>query len=466
MTEELTEKFAYEMVELLKTGEISVKEAIDASRKRHEDVDSNVNALPMTFYDDAIQKLDRIDIKKEKENKKSLMGLPIAVKDYNDVGGIPTTYGSKIFANNIPTKSDATVQRLVNNGAIPVAKSNVPEWAGGHTFNPVYGITRNPYNLEKIAGGSSGGSSVALATNQVWLATGNDLGGSLRTPASFNNVVGLRPSVGVVPRGLRYHSFDPLWVEGPLAKCVKDIALMLDAGTGFCETDPLSFDHSCQSFFDSLDNFQLPARVAFTEDLGIVPVEQEVRSTVRNILPHLKTLGAEVGSDIPDFSGAIDSFHTLRGLLLAYMMGDLLKTRRDDILIDIVKNIEVGYEVKNEQIISAEKFRQDLYRKMVNFFEDYDFLICPTCSVLPFDIKTPFVTEIDGIPCKTYIDWFAITFALTLTSCPIISLPIGFSSDGLPVGIQILGKPRQEDRLLAFAKLIEEKVGLHRNSPI
>ena len=184
MTEELTEKFAYELVHLLKTGEVSVKEAIEASQNRHEDVDGNVNALPKTFYDEAVQKADKIDIKKEKENKKSLMGLPIAVKDYNDVGGIPTTYGSKIFINNIPTKSDATIERLENNGAIPVAKSNVPEWAGGHTFNPVYGVTRNPYNIEKIAGGSSGGSSVALATNQVWLATGNDLGGSLRTPAS------------------------------------------------------------------------------------------------------------------------------------------------------------------------------------------------------------------------------------------------------------------------------------------
>jgi amidase len=292
------------------------------------------------------------------------------------------------------------------------------------------------------------------------------LGGSLRTPASFNNIVGLRPSVGVVPRGLRYHSFDPLWVEGPLAKCVKDIAIMLDAGSGFNHEDPLSFDHNCKSFVEALNNFDLPVKVAFSEDLGIVPVEQEVRSLTRNVLPHLKTLGVQVGSDIPDFSGAIVSFHTLRGLLLAFMMGDLLKEKRNEILIDIVKNIEVGYQVTNEQIISAEKIRQNLYRKMINFFEDYDFLICPTCSVLPFDVEKPFVTEIDGVRCKTYIDWFAITFALTLTSCPIISLPIGFSKDRLPVGIQIVGKPRHEDRLLAFAKMIEEKIGIQRKSPI
>jgi amidase len=349
---------------------------------------------------------------------------------------------------------------------LPVAKSNVPEWAGGHTFNPVYGITRNPFNKNKIAGGSSGGSSVALATKQVWLATGNDLGGSLRTPASFNNIVGLRPSIGVVPRSLRYNRFDPLWVEGPLARCVKDIGLMLDAMSGYCKTDPLSFDHKCSSFLEAVDGFELPAKVAVTEDLGLVPVEQEVRGVFRTVVPHLKTIGLEVGSDIPDFTGAIESFHTLRGLLMAYMLGDLYKSKKDEILVDIVKNIEVGFKVSNEEIITAEKIRQDLFIKVDKFFEEYDFLICPTCSVLPFDIETPFVKEIDGVACKTYIDWFAITFALTLTSCPIISLPVGFSSTGLPVGIQIMSKPRQEDKLLAFAKVIEEKVSVNKSSPI
>ena len=151
---------------------------------------------------------------------------------------------------------------------------------------------------------------------------------------------------------------------------------------------------------------------------------------------------------------------------MAYMLGDLYKSKKDEILVDIVKNIEVGFEVSNDEIITAEKIRQDLFIKVNRFFEEYDFLICPTCSVLPFDIETPFVKEIDGVACKTYIDWFAITFALTLTSCPIISLPVGFSSHGLPVGIQIMSKPRQEDKLLAFAKVLEEKVSINKNSPI
>ena len=423
MGNELIQKYAFEAVDLIRKKEVSSSELLKASQERHIEVDEQVNALPYTFYDKALIKAKNINIDSERQNKKSLLGLPIAVKDYNDVAGVPTTFGSKIFSNNIPSKSDSTIARLEQNGALPVAKSNVPEWAGGHTFNPVYGVTKNPFNKNKIAGGSSGGSSVALATKQVWLATGNDLGGSLRTPASFNNIVGLRPSIGVVPRGLRYNRF-------------------------------------------AVDTFDLPAKVAVTEDLGLVPVQQEVRSIFRTVVPHLKTIGCEVGSDIPDFNGAIESFHTLRGLLMAYMLGDLYKSKKDEILVDIVKNIEVGFEASNDEIITAEKIRQDLFIKVDRFFEEYDFLICPTCSVLPFDIETPFVKEIDGVVCKTYIDWFAITFALTLTSCPIISLPVGFSSHGLPVGIQIMSKPRQEDKLLAFAKVLEEKVSVNKNSPI
>ena len=218
MGNELIQKYAFEAVDLIRKREVSSSELLKASQERHIEVDEQVNALPYTFYDKALIKAKNINIDSERQNKKSLLGLPIAVKDYNDVAGVPTTFGSKIFSNNIPSKSDSTIARLEQNGALPVAKSNVPEWAGGHTFNPVYGVTKNPFNKNKIAGGSSGGSSVALATKQVWLATGNDLGGSLRTPASFNNIVGLRPSIGVVPRGLRYNRFDPLWVEGPLAR--------------------------------------------------------------------------------------------------------------------------------------------------------------------------------------------------------------------------------------------------------
>lgn len=226
MSDELWRFEANQVVDLLKNNDVSPTEIVKSSINRIEEVDVNINAIPIKCFDRALRKAKEIDINEEKKNWKSLLGLPIAVKDYNDVSGVKTTYGSKIFKDNVPIKSDATISKLEENGANPIGKSNVPEWAGGHTFNSVNGTTRNPFDFKKTAGGSSGGSAAALASGQVWLATGNDLGGSLRTPASFNGIVGLRPSLGVVPRGQRHLPFDNLWVEGPMARCVKDVALM------------------------------------------------------------------------------------------------------------------------------------------------------------------------------------------------------------------------------------------------
>ena len=243
---------ATEAVARLRSREISPLDLVEASIQRIEAVDSKVNALPIHCFEQARSQAKSFDYTAHSDNPKSLCGLPIAVKDYNDLGGALTTYGSPIFSKNVVKKSDATVRKLETNGAIGIAKSNVPEWAGGHTFNPVNGITRNPWDLRKSAGGSSGGSSAALASGSVWLATGNDLGGSLRTPAAFNGIVGLRPGPGRVPRGTRLPSMDTLWVEGPMARNIDDLALMLDASVGHQIDDPLSFDHSGPSFVESM----------------------------------------------------------------------------------------------------------------------------------------------------------------------------------------------------------------------
>lgn len=225
---ELVRRSATEVVSLLARREISASEVLEAAIARIEAVDSQVNALPIRCFERARERAAKLT---RSQDAGLLHGLPVAVKDYNDLAGVRTTYGSPIFAGNVAEKSDATVARLEANGANPVAKSNVPEWAGGNTFNPVFGATRNPWNTRMSAGGSSGGSAAALAAGMVWLATGNDLGGSLRTPAGFNGVVGLRPSPGLVPRGERLQAFDTLWVEGPMGRCVSDVALMLDAGS-------------------------------------------------------------------------------------------------------------------------------------------------------------------------------------------------------------------------------------------
>jgi amidase len=465
-TDDFIKMTATEAVARLRSKEVSPLDLVEASIRRIETIDTEVNALPIHCFDQARDQAKSIDIARHAENPKSLCGLPIAVKDYNDLGGAVTTYGSPIFAKNVAQKSDATVRKLEGNGAIAVAKSNVPEWAGGHTFNPVNGLTRNPWDMRKSAGGSSGGSGAALASGLVWLATGNDLGGSLRTPAAFNGVVGLRPSPGRVPRGTRLPSMDTLWVEGPMARNVDDLALMLDAGVGHQIDDPLSFEHSGPCFVDILKGSDIPKRVAFSPDLSIVSMEKEIAEVCGGATKVFADIGAEVTDEIPDFTGVIEAFQTLRAVLFATMMEPILHQHRNKIAPEIIGNIERGLNIKPSQIFEAERVRIELFKKILLFFETHDFLICPAASIAPFPVDQRYVTEIDGKPCETYIDWFSITFALTMTACPTISVPCGFTTEGLPVGVQIMGKPRGEAALLLVAKRFEQAIGISAQLPI
>lgn len=461
-TEELWRMTATQVVEALRKGELHPTETVEAAIERIEAVDDIVNALPIRCFDRAHAAAKKIS---SSEDPRHLAGLPIAVKDYNDIGGVRTTYGSRIYEHYTPEQSDATVATLESRGAIPIAKSNVPEWAGGHTFNPVNGLTRNPWKTGRSAGGSSGGSGAALASGQVWLATGNDLGGSLRTPAGFNGVVGFRPGPGIVPRGKRLQAFDTLWVEGPMARNVADVALMLDAGAGHHPEDPFSFN-SPNSFISSLNSADRPSRIAFSQDLGVVPMSREVAAITTEAAGRLAAAGVDVTDDIPDFSGALNGFQTLRAILLGTMMGELLETERDRIAEDIIGNVERGFAVTPEQVFIAERTRWSLYHRMTEFFKSHDLLICPSASIPAFPVELDYVTEIDGKPCETYIDWFAITFALTMTSCPVISIPCGSTKDGLPIGLQVVGKPRGEADLIRSVKWMEDIFGIAKSLPI
>lgn len=463
---ELYQLTATAAVAKLRRGEVKPTELVEASIERIQAVDGIVNALPIHCFDRAREQAEKLSSAPASDDPCFLGGLPIAVKDYNDVGGVRTTYGSPIFADNVASTSDATVARLERNGAIPIAKSNVPEWAGGHTFNPVFGATRNPWDTRLSVGGSSGGSAAALASGSVWLATGNDLGGSLRTPASFNSIVGLRPSLGRVPRGARHPTFDALWVEGPMARCVSDVALMLDAGSGHAIGDPLSFDDPLTSFVAQLEGVELPKRVAFSPDLGVVPMAKEVAGVCETAASRLQDLGAQITDDIPDFTGVLGAFQTLRAVLFATMMGPILASHRDKIAPEIVGNIERGLQITPDEIFEAERIRSQLYHRVISFFDNHDLLICPAASIPPFPVDQRYVTEIDGRRCETYIDWFSITFALTMTSCPVVSLPCGFTADGLPVGIQIMGRPKGEAALLRAAHRLEEVLDIARKLPI
>ena len=465
-TNEFIKMTATQAVARLRSKEVSPLELVEASIERIETVDTKVNALPIHCFEQARAQAKSLDVKAHAQNSKSLCGLPIAVKDYNDLGGALTTYGSPLFANNVAEQSDATVRQLENNGAIAVAKSNVPEWAGGHTFNPVNGTTLNPWDMRKSAGGSSGGSAAALASGSVWLATGNDLGGSLRTPAAFNGIVGLRPGPGRVPRGTRLPAMDTLWVEGPMARNVPDLALMLDAGVGQQIDDPLSFDHAGPSFVEALQKAELPKRIAFSPDLGIVSMEKEIAQICSGAGSIFEGMGVDVTDDCLDFTGVLEAFQTLRAVLFATLMEPILAKHREHIAPEIIGNIERGLNITPTQIFDAERVRIELYKKVMKFFETHDFLICPAASIAPFPVEQRYVTEIDGKVCETYIDWFSITFALTMTACPTMSVPCGFTSKGLPVGVQIMGKPRGEAALLGAAKLFEEATGISRKVPI
>jgi amidase len=460
---------ASEAVALLREQEVSPLELVDAAIARIEAVDPLVNALPLRRFEAAREAARnfRSPSQAALDAPGWLGGLPIAVKDYNDLAGLPTTCGSPILADRVVANSDLTVANLERHGAIPIAKSNVPEFAGANTFNTVFGATRNPWNRALTAGGSSGGSAAALATGMVWLATGNDLGGSLRIPASYCAIVGMRPSVGRVPRPQANLPFDPLWVEGPMGRCVADVALMLDAQAGFDLRDPLSYAAPTVPYVEAARRADPPRRVGFSANLGIGKVDREVAAVCEAATRRFASMGADVDAGCPDFAGGFEAFQTLRANLVAAVRGPLLDVpgNRERICQEIIWNIEKGLQQDGTTIARAERLRTKLYVNVAAFFQDYDLLACPVVAVPPFPVAERFPTEIDGEKLVSYIDWMYLTFVLTLTGCPSISVPAGFTKDGRPVGLQLLGKPRGDFELLAAASALEQSLDLGAHVP-
>jgi amidase len=456
---------ATEAVAMLRRRELSPLELVDAAAARIEAVEPKVNALPIRFLDVARDEARRFP-RDKRDHPGWLAGLPMAVKDYNDVAGQLTTNGSPIYADNRAVADDRTVATLRGNGAIPLAKSNVPEFAGSHTFNPVWGITRNPWNLGRTAGGSSGGAAAALAAGEVWLANGSCLGGSLRIPASFCGVVGLRPSPGLVPRGDGLPAFDSLWVDGPMARTVTDLALMLDAMAEPSPHDPLSRPGPVGGFQAALRRARPPRRIGFSSNLGLRRIDPEVAALSRAAALRFADMGTAVEETAPDFSGAIDSFQVLRALLFADVRGDLLPSERARISPDIVWNIEKGQQLGAAEIIRAQRDRHALFHRVARFFDDHDLLVCPTVAVAPFPVEQRFPTEIAGETLTTYIDWMFLTFVITLTGCPAISLPCGLTEEGLPVGLQLVGRPHGDAELLGAALLLEQALGFSGRVPL
>ncbi|HVR65828.1 MAG TPA: amidase family protein [Verrucomicrobiae bacterium] len=464
---QLTSLTAQEAVRLLAERKVSPLELVEASAARIAATDKAVNAMPTLCLDRARDHAKRIMAGKAPEVSPWLAGLPIAVKDLNDVAGVRTTYGSPIFADHVPERSDLMVERLEERGCITMGKSNTPEFgAGANTFNEVFGETLNPWNTRLTCAGSSGGAAVALATGQVWLATGSDLGGSLRTPASYCSVVGLRPSPGRVANGPNERPFGTLSVEGPMGRTVGDTALLLDAMAGWHIEDPLSLESPRESFQAAAAAKRRPKRVGFSPDLGIVPVDAEVREICAAAARRFQDLGAAVEEACPDFTGAIDSFKTLRAAGFVAGYAALYETRRDKLKPDVIWNIEHGLKVTAGDIARAELARGTLYHRIVQFFQTHDLLLCPVAPVAPFDVKTRWIREINGVVFDNYVEWLRLAYAITLTSCPAISVPCGFTRDGRPIGLQMVGKPRGEAALLSAAAAFEEMTGLAKQLPI
>jgi len=457
---------AREIIRRLRNQDITPFDCLDALEARIGQVDKAVNALPTLCFERARDHAKAL-MQKPAAERGPLAGLPIPIKDLNDVAGVRSTQGSPIFANNIPKVSDILVENLEAQGGIVYAMSNTPEFgAGANTFNEVFGRTLNPWNLSRSTAGSSGGAAAALATGMAWLAHGSDMGGSLRNPASFCGVVGMRPSPGRVANSVYSKIDGTLGVDGPMARNVEDLALLFDAMVGANPADPLSLPRENISYLAEAQSGWKPKRVAFSRDLGITPVDPEVADIVERAAYKLADAGVIVEEAHPDFHEAHECFQVLRALSFATGLKTLYENHRDKLKPDVIWNVEKGLNLTGAEIARAEMQRGLMFRKAREFFARYDLILCPATIVAPFPVEQRYVAECDGHKFSNYVEWLAIVYAFTNVAATAISIPAGFTQEKLPVGIQIAAPCRGEARLLAAAKLLEDVLNLGPITPI
>lgn len=464
--QELLQATACDLVRRLRDNELRPHDLLDVLETRIAQIDGKVNALPTLCFDRARSAADAL-VRRPAAERGVLAGLPVPIKDLTAVAGVLTTQGSPIFRDHVPQTSDILVERLETNGALVYAKSNTPEFgAGANTFNEVFGTTRNPWNLTRSAAGSSGGAAAALASGTAWVAHGSDMGGSLRNPASFCGVVGLRPSVGRVAHTPEFKIDRSLSVQGPMARNVEDCALLLDAMVGESAADPLSLGTPPTSFLAAARSGRKPRKVAYSPDLGITPVDPEVAAITRKAAEAFAMAGVIVEEAHPDLREAHDCFQTLRAFDFAVTKAELLREHRDLLKPEVIWNIEKGLALSVEEIAKAEAQRLALASRMLAFFTDYDLLLAPATIVAAFPVEQRYLAECAGHRFDNYVEWLAIVYAITVTCCPALSLPCGFTAEGLPVGLQIVAPPRAEAGLLAGARVLEDILGLRGSTPI
>ena len=439
---------ATEMAHLVKTRQVSAVELLQAHLDRIEQVNPQVNAIVTLVAEQALKAAEAADAG---EATGPLHGVPVAHKDLVDTKGIRTTYGSPIYADHVPDKDDVIVERLRSAGAILVGKTNTPEFGtGSHTVNEVFGATRNPYDLTRSAGGSSGGAAAALATGMVPLAGGSDMGGSLRNPASFCNVVGLRPTPGRVPALSEQAAWYTLSVPGPMARTVDDLTLMMSVISGFDARSPYSITED----FTPDERDVAGLRVAWSPDLGGLPVDPETAAVTATAPDVFERLGARVEQVELDLSDAEDAFRVYRAWYYALAFGEL-----DGLGANTSWNVEQGRKVTGADLARAERSRSGLYHRMAAFFDTYDVLIAPVSQVPPFPVEDPYVSEINGVRLPDYLAWMRSAYWISVLHAPAASVPAGFTPSGLPVGVQIIGRPFADATVLRAARAFEQATG-------
>ena len=456
MTDDLWGETATALAARIRAREVSAVEVMRAHLARIDAVNPDLNAIVTLDPEGALAGAEAADRRLAAgEPVGPLHGLPIAVKDLEDTAGMRTTYGSRVFSDHVPEADTLLVARLRSAGAIVIGKTNTPEFgAGSQTFNEVFGATRNPFDRSRTPGGSSGGAAVAVASGMLPFADGSDLGASVRNPAAFCGLVGLRPSPGRIPAVPAINPWSPLSVHGPIARTVDDAALLLRAVCGPDRRAPLSLDDPPEAFADVGPADLGAVRIAWSDDLGDLPVDPEITAVLRRRRDELAALGCAIEDVDVDLRAADEAFETLRAVGFAQGLAELLRTHRDELKDTVVWNIEAGLALTGEQVARALRLQGEVFARTFELLERYDALALPVTQVPAFDVTEPWPREIAGVPMGSYLEWMRSCSRITVTSHPAMSVPAGFTDDGLPVGLQLVGRYRGEAALLRLAAAV------------
>ncbi|HEX8692903.1 MAG TPA: amidase family protein [Longimicrobium sp.] len=447
---------AHELARRVRARELSPVEVLDACLERVERLNPQINAV-VTLNDRARDEARELERRIARgEDPGPLAGLPVGIKDVTEVAGVRTTYGSPLFADHVPAEDALVVSRFRRAGAVVLGKTNTPEFAaGGNTWNDVFGRTRNPWNPERSAGGSTGGGAAGLVTGMIALAQGTDLGGSLRIPASFCGVVGLRPSVGLVPTWPSDYLWDTLQVTGAMGRTAEDVALALQALAGPGDRSPLAQPVDGRDFAAAVREADARGlRLAYCPDIAGIGIDADVERVCREAALALESAGAAVEEVALDLSYGRKAFLALRGLWFVSMLHPHLD-KLERFGVNVANNLRAGLATTTEQIGAAEQARRRIWETFRDFFGRYDLLLTPTMAVPPFPVEENFPRTVGGREMETYVDWIAPTFVLSLTGLPVASVPAGLDSSGLPAGLQLVAPPRGEERALALASVVQ-----------